>query len=223
MKVTVFTYWRSSSAYRVRIALAYKKVEFEPTYVNLLEGAQLSPDYRKNNPSGFVPCLRIGERTVVESVAILELLEDLYPAPPLYPEDPWARARVRALVETINAGTQPLQNLSVLKHLGGDEAARAAWARHFIARGLAAFEGHMERHAAEGVVGPFACGETLSAADCFLVPQLYNARRYKVDLTPYPRLLAAEGAALATPAVQAARPENQGDARNVSGQGTARS
>ena len=211
-RVLLYTYWRSSSAFRVRIALGHKKIAYEPAYVNLLENEQTSAAYREKNPMGHVPCLVLDGRPVVESVAIVELLEELYPEPPLYPRDPFERARVRALVETINAGTQPLQNLHVRGHLTDDTAKRIAWAQHFITRGFDAFEANMQRNAADGVTGPFAYGSTLTAADCWLVPQIYNARRYKVDVSRYPRILEAERAALATDAVRSALPENQGDA-----------
>ena len=212
-KVVLYTYWRSSSAFRVRIALAHKRIAYESAFVDLLAGAQMAPAYKAQNPAGFVPCLVVDGELVTESVAMIELLEELTPDPALYPKEPLARARVRALVETINSGTQPMQNLGVLKRVSEEQPARVAWATHFIARGLAAFEALMDRNAARGVEGPFAYGASLGAADCFLVPQLYNARRYKLDLSPYPRILAAEAAGLATPAVGAALPENQGDAK----------
>jgi len=212
-KVVLYTYWRSSSAFRVRIALAHKKIAYEPVYVNLLEEAQKTPEYRAHNPAGWIPTLAIGATELTESVALVELLEELVPEPALYPKSPIDRARVRALVETVNAGTQPMQNLAVLKKASEEQEGRTAWAKHFIARGLATFEALLERYAAAGVSGPFAYGASLSAADCYLVPQMYNARRFKVDLAPYPRVVAAEQAALATPAVQAALPENQGDAK----------
>jgi maleylacetoacetate isomerase len=212
-EVVLYTYWRSSSAFRVRIALAHKKIDYQPVFVNLLEGEQLTPQYAAHNPAGWVPTLVLGGKELTESVALVELIEELVPDPPLFPKDPIARARVRALVETINAGTQPLQNTGVLKKASDDQAERAAWARHFIARGLATFEALLARYAADGVSGPFAYGASLGAADCYLVPQMYNARRFDLDLTPYPRVVAAERAALATPAVQASLPEKQGDAK----------
>jgi maleylacetoacetate isomerase len=212
-EVALYTYWRSSSAFRVRIALAHKKIDYAPVFVNLLEGAQQTPEYKAHNPAGWVPTLVLGGRELTESVAIIELLEEVVPEPALFPKDPIARARVRALVETVNSGTQPLQNLAVLKKASAEQEGRAAWATHFIARGLATLEALLARFAADGVAGPFAYGASLGAADCFLVPQMYNARRFKVDLAPYPRVVAAEQAALATPAVQAALPENQGDAK----------
>jgi maleylpyruvate isomerase len=212
MQLALYTFWRSSSAYRVRIALAHKNIPYEARYVNLLENAQRTAEYRKTNPIGHVPALVVDGHPFVESVAIVELLEELFPEPALYPKDPLARAQVRGLVETINAGTQPLQNTSVLQRIGDDLDERAAWARHFIARGLDAFEQHMARHAQAGIDGPFAYGKTFSAADAWLVPQVYNARRYEVDLSPLPRVVAAEAAARATDAVRAAMPEAQGDA-----------
>ncbi len=212
-KVVLYTYWRSSSAFRVRIALAHKKVDYQPVFVNLLEGAQQAPEYKAHNPAGWVPTLALGDKELTESVALIELLEELVPEPALFPKDPIARARVRGLVETINAGTQPFQNLAVLKKVSADPEGRTAWATHFITRGLAAFEALLARYAADGVSGPFAYGTSLGAADCFLVPQVYNARRFNLDLAPYPRIVAAERAALATAAVQAALPENQPDAK----------
>lgn len=210
--LTLYSYWRSSSSYRVRLALALKGVEHQVIPVNLLRGEQSTQEHRARSPMGFVPCLVINGKAFVESVAIIELLEDLFPAPRLYPADPFARARVRALVEVVNAGTQPLQNLSVLRHLSDDQEARAAWSRHFIARGLAAFEAMMEGDAREGVVGRFAYGDAPTAADCYLVPQLYNAKRFSLDLAAYPRLAAAGDELLAMDGIRRAMPENQPDA-----------
>lgn len=209
----LYGYWRSSSAYRVRIALAHKQVPFTSIPVDLLASAQEKPEYKEENPAGRVPCLVLDGKRFTESVAIIELLEELYPAPPLYPNTPVGRAHVRALVETINSAIQPMQNLAVLKRVSAEPAERTAWASHFIARGLATYEALLARYSAEGVTGPFSYGDALGAADVYLVPQLYGARRFNVDLAPYPRILAAEAAALATPAVQAAVPEKQSDAK----------
>ena len=210
--LTLYTYWRSSSAYRVRIALAVKKAAYTPVAVNLLASEQTVSTFVEMSPTAHVPCLVIDGKPLSESVAIVELLEDLYPEPPLFPKDPWARAQVRSLVEIVNSGTQPLQNLQVLKRLSEDKVAREAWSRHFIFRGLTAFEALMARHHAEGTRGRFAYGDTLTAADCFLVPQIYNAKRYGVDLTRMPRIVAAHDAALSTAAVASAIPEQQRDA-----------
>ncbi len=212
MALVLYTYWRSSSSYRVRFALAVKKLAYQSVPVNLREGEQHSEEHRARSPTGYVPCLFIDGRPVVESVAIIELLDELYPDPPLFPRDPWGRARVRSLVEVINAGTQPLQNLVVLDRVGTEAAARKAWAQHFNARGLAAVERLMMLHEKEGVDGRFVYGDSLTAADIFLVPQMYSAQRFGVDLSPYPRAVAAAEAALATEAAQAAMPERQPDA-----------
>lgn len=207
--VVLHSYWRSSSSYRVRIALALKKVPHEVATVNLLDGEQKTEAYMKaRNPMANVPCLVVDGEPFIESVAIIELLEDLYPEPALYPKAPKDRAYVRALVEIINSGTQPFQNLSVLKRLESDDA-RKAWAASFIARGLGAFEAMLGRreHA-----GPFCCGDHVTAADVFLVPQVMGAVRFGVDLTAMPRIRRANEAALALPDLAAARPENQPDA-----------
>jgi len=218
--IVLYTYWRSSSSYRVRFALAAKGIAYESVPINLLQGEQRHPSHAARSPTGFIPCLVVDGKPLVESVAIIELLEELFPDPPLYPRDPWGRARVRALVEIVNAGTQPLQNMSVLDRLSSvhgrkedDAEVRKAWIRHFVARGLAAFEGLMAANEKEGVEGPFAYGATLTAADIYLVPQMYNAQRYGVDLAPYPRAVAAAEMALQTDAAQAALPERQGDAK----------
>jgi maleylacetoacetate isomerase len=212
-KLVLYGYWRSSSSYRVRFALEHKRVPYETVAVDLLKGEQSTPDHKARNPLGFVPCLLIDGVAFSESVAIVELLDDLFPAPPLYPREMYARARVRALVEAVNADTQPLQNRHVLLHVSENADAQKAWAKHFVARGLAAIEGMMEMNAREGAKGRFAFGDALTAADVFLVPQLYNARRFGVDLAAYPRVVAAEAAALETPAAKAAAPEAQKDAR----------
>jgi maleylacetoacetate isomerase len=207
-KLTLSTYWRSSCSFRVRIALGYKKLAYEPLFVNIVEGEQKKPEYLAKNPIGHVPTLTIDGVDYVESVAIMELLEELYPDPPLLPKTPHERARVRALVETINAGIQPLQNLIVLERVGGtDQEKRSAWMKFFIARGLGAFE------ALASDSGPYAFGEHFTMADVCLVPQIYAARRVGVDLTPFPRIVRAEAAASALPFVAAAKPEAQADAK----------
>lgn len=207
-KLSVSTYWRSSCSFRVRIALGYKKLAYESRPVNLLSGEQKTPEYLAENPLGHVPTLHVDGVPYVESVAIMELLEELHPEPALLPKSPQERARVRALVETINAGIQPLQNLTVLERVGGDDQEkRNAWMKFFITRGLAAFE------ALASEKGPFAFGEAFTMADACLVPQIYAARRVKVDLSPFPRIVRAEATASVLPFVAAARPEAQADAK----------
>lgn len=214
-ELVLYTYWRSSSSYRVRIALGYKGLAWKPVHVNILEGKQKEADFGRTSPMGYVPCLLVDGKPFVESVAICELLDDLVPSPPLLPKSPEDRARVRALVEVINSGTQPLQNISVLEELGDDKERRLSWLRHFIGKGLAAFEALAARHEEEsGARGPFAYGETFTLADAFLVPQVYSAKRFGVDLGSFTRVLRADTAALALPFVDAASPEKQPDAKH---------
>lgn len=208
MKPILSTYWRSSCSFRVRIALGYKKVDYEPLLVNLLEGDQKKPAHLAKNPFGHVPTLTIDGVTHVDSIAIMELLEELHPDPPLLPKASHDRARVRALVQTIASGIQPLQNLVVLDRVGGtDQEKRSDWMKFWITRGLGAFEAL----ASEG--GPFAYGTTFTMADACLVPQIYASRRVGVDLTPFPRILRAEAAASELAFVASARPEAQPDAK----------
>ena len=211
-RLVLHGYWRSSSTYRVRFALAVKGLAYETAVVNLLKEEHASPEYRAKSPMGYVPCLVIDGQPIVESVAIIELLDELFPSPALYPREPFARARVRAFVELVAADIQPLQNRHVLLHVSKDPDAQRAWSRHFITRGLAGLEALMDAHARLGVTGPYAYGDTLTAADAFLLPQLYNARRFGVELGAFPRVVAAEAAALATDAARASAPEMQRDA-----------
>jgi maleylacetoacetate isomerase len=206
--LVLYGYFRSSSSYRVRLALAAKAVAYESVAVNLLAGEQRGEEHARRSPTGYVPCLLVDGRPFVESVAIIELLDELFPSPPLYPKDPLARARVRAMVEVVNSGIQPFQNLAVLARVSSDPAVRKEWAAHYNARGLAS----LARMVDERVGGPFCDGDRLSAADLMLVPQLYSARRFGVDVAAWPRLLAAEAATLALPGMTEATPEKQPDA-----------
>ena len=211
-RLTLFNRWRSSCSHRARIALALKGLEYEyvPVRADVADDA-----HGERSPTGYVPALAIDGVTYVESVAIIELLEERFPTPPLYPGDAHGRARVRSLVEIVNSGIQPLQNSSVLAHVAqvtGDPVSSSDWMKHFIARGLAALERAMAMNAREGVVGPYAYGETPTAADVFLVPQVVNAKRGAMDLAPYPRVAACFDAAMQLEAFQTAAPENQVDA-----------
>ncbi len=209
----LYTYWRSSSAYRVRLALGFKGVAYESHYVNLLAGEQHSPEFLAVNPSGYVPCLVVDGVRVVESVAIVELLEETVPNPPLLPRAPFERARVRALVQTINAGIQPLQNLSVLARVSNDPSARTAWLRHFIERGLSTFERLLTQFEAETEErGPFAFGAQFTMADVYLLPQLFAARRNELNIAQWPRIERAEQACAGLAFCRSAHPDAQGDA-----------
>jgi maleylacetoacetate isomerase len=215
-KLVLSNYWRSSCSYRVRIALGYKNLPYEPVFVNIVAGEQQTPEYKAQNPIGHVPTLTVDGVPYVESVAIMELLEELHPDPPLLPKTPHERARVREMVETINAGIQPLQNLAVLDRIGDPKTEhdkRVAWMKHFIPRGLAAYEALVTRAEKDGARGPFSFGATFSMADACLVPQLYAARRVGVDLAPFPRIVRIDAAATELPFVAAARPEAQADAK----------
>jgi maleylpyruvate isomerase len=212
-----YDYWRSSSAWRVRIALHWKRVPFERRAVDLLSDAQHAPEFRAPNPQGQVPVLILpaespGGRPQVlaQSIAILAYLEERFPTPSLLPPAGalWQRARARQLAEMINSGIQPFQNLGVFAWLRqAGVADPQAIARDFNARGLAA----LEQLAGESA-GAFLVADSPTIADVYLTPQLYGARRFGVDLTPYPTLLRVEAAAAALPAFQAARPEKQTDA-----------
>ena len=213
-QLTLYTYWRSSASHRVRLALGYKGLAYDPVYVNLLQGEQRGDAYRQVNPMGHLPCLAIDGVKYVESTAILELLEDLHPEPPMLPKKPEDRARVRALVQIVNSGIQPLQNLIVLDRIGDDKDKRLEWLRFFIQRGLAAWEALASRFDQEtGNKGPFAYGPTFGSADALLIPQLYAARRFGVDLTPYPTVLRVDEATKGLSFVKAADPDAQPDAK----------
>jgi maleylacetoacetate isomerase len=209
MKLVLHHYWRSSASWRVRWALAVKGAAFESVIVDLAEGAQRSPEHLARNPNGYVPVLLVDGRPLAESVAILEWLEETIPAPALYPKEPFARARVRQLVEVVNAGIQPLQNLGVLRRCSPDATEQKRWAAEWNERGMRALEGLLEQTARDFGEGRFCLGDSLTAADLCLVPQVYSARRFGVDLAPFPRVLGAEAAALATPHADGARPERQ--------------
>jgi maleylacetoacetate isomerase len=209
MSTVLYQYWRSSASWRVRWALAIKNIPFTSVPVDITKGEQSTADHRARNPIEHVPALQIDGRWLTESVAIFEYLEETRPQPALYPNDPWLRARVRQVVETINAGIQPLQNLIVLGRVSDDPEAKKAWAVFFNERGLLALERLLEEIAKDTGGGTFCVGHSLTAADVFLVPQIATARRFGIDLGRFPRALAAEKAALATPHADGALPERQ--------------
>jgi maleylpyruvate isomerase len=211
-ELILYNYWRSSSSHRVRIALALKGLEYQYVAVNLVADEQGSASHRARSPTGYVPCLVIDGVPYVESVAIVELLDERFPSPALYPRHHHARARVRELVEIVNSGIQPLQNRHVTHYLSPDLAVQERWVQHFIARGLASFEAAMASGEGEGVRGPYAHGDAITAADVFLVPQVAAARRFHLDLAPFPRVSRAFDEAMKLPAFAAAAPEAQPDA-----------
>lgn len=203
----LYDYPRSSAAYRVRIALNLKGLAWEAIPVNLLEGAQRGEDYRALNPTGLVPSLDTGEGLLGQSLAIIEYLEERFPEPPLLPAGAFARARARALALQVACDIHPLNNLRVLQYLVGefgiDEQQKLAWYHHWLQQGLAA----LERQLASGS-SAFCCGERPGLADICLVPQLYNARRFGLDLAPYPRLVAIDEACSRLESFAAAHPDH---------------
>lgn len=213
--LTLHSYWRSSAAYRVRIGLNLKGLDYaiEPVHLVRDGGEQRSDAYAALNPQKLVPTLQHGERRLTQSLAILEYLDEAFPAPPLLPTDAHARARVRALAMLVASDIHPLNNLRVLQYLkrenGLDQSAIDAWMRHWMQEGFAAMEAML---AGSPTTGRFCHGETPTLADCCLVPQIYNARRFNVSLDAYPEIVRIEANCLALPAFDAARPENQPDA-----------
>jgi maleylacetoacetate isomerase len=209
--LTLYGYPLSSAAYRVRIALALKGVKASTVNKQLRRGEHRQKDYLKINPQGFVPALELEDGTVLtQSLAIMEWLDESHPPPTLLPAEPRARARVRSLCQLITCDIHPLNNLRVLQYLestlGVAQAARDEWYRHWIAAGFVALDDALGRDASRG---RFCCGDQPGMADACLVPQVYNARRYSVDLTPYPRVVAIDAACRELPAFESATPEKQ--------------
>ena len=204
-------YWRSGAAYRTRIALALKGLEFDQQGVDLRTGAQRSEAFFALNPQGMVPALEVDGVVLTQSPAILEWLEETHPDPALLPADPIGRAHVRAMAALIGCDIHPLNNLRVGKALretfGADQAAVDAWAARWIEPGFRALEALVERHGAG-----WCFGAAPRLADCYLIPQIYSARRFNVPLEAFPRLLAIDAAAARHPAFIAAHPDAQPDA-----------
>jgi len=212
MKLVLHGYFRSGTTYRVRLALNWKGAAYDYVPVNLVEGAQSDAAYRALNPQGLVPALIADGTVLTQSPAILEWIEETWPERPLLPADSVQRARVRAFAAAIGCDIHPIQNLRVLKKVraecGGEDAA-PAWARHWIETGFQA----LEALAADGGGSRgFLFGQGPTLAEIYLVPQMYNARRFGVDLAPFPRLVEADAAARALPEFERATPENQPDA-----------
>ena len=205
MKLTLYDYYRSSASYRVRIALNLKGVDYERVPVNLLDGEQRDDAYRARNPQGFVPMLEADGERLTQSLAIIAWLDARFPEPPLRPDDP----HVLALALTIAADIHPVNNLRVMKQLarlGIDQEARDDWYRHWIREGFDALEALAAPRA-----GRFLVGDEVTLADICLVPQMYNARRFEVDLSPYPTLVRADAAASCARRLRR-RPSRQGRA-----------
>jgi maleylacetoacetate isomerase len=211
----LYSYFRSSAAYRVRIALNLKGLAYETVPVHLTRGGgeQLAPGYRKLNPQALVPVLEDRGSVLTQSLAIIEYLDEVRPQTPLLPKDPVARARVRALALAVACDLHPLNNLRVLNYLTGPmglgDDAKRTWYHHWIAEGLGALEASL---ASDPETGRFCHGDAPGLADCCLVPQLANAHRFKCDVSPYPTVLKIEKHCQALEAFQRAAPDQQPDA-----------
>ena len=210
----LYTFFRSSASYRVRIALNLKGLDYQQIPIHLRRGGgeQLSAAYRAVNPQSLVPALEDDGRILTQSLAIIEYLEERYPEPPLLPRDAADRASARSMALLIACEVHPNQNLRVLNHLKSDHHQSdddiTRWARHWIDLGFSA----LEKMVSAAKPARFCCGETPTLADICLVPQLGNARRFGVDLSKYPKLLDIERTCMSLPAFASAAPENQPDA-----------
>ena len=210
----LYTFFRSSAAFRVRIALNLKGLQYESLPKAFARNEHRAPDYLALNPQGLIPALAIDGVVLSQSVAIIEYLNDRHPAPPLLPEDPIDRARVRSMAMAIACEIHPLNNLRVLNYLRDqlrqDDAGIGTWYRHWVTEGFRGLEVQAREFSANG---RYCFGEAVSLVDVLLVPQMFNARRFKTDLTPFPTLVGISTHLEALPAFAAARPEVQPDAQ----------
>jgi maleylacetoacetate isomerase len=219
----LYTYFRSSSAYRVRIALNLKQVEYESVFVHLVRdgGEHKKPDYLNKNPQGLVPLLEIAEDAgtpatyLSQSLAMMEYLEEVYPEPALLPENPLARARVRSLTQTVVSEIQPLNNLRVPTYLVSEfkikEEQKLGWTQHWVKLGFTALEKMLVD---SPQTDQYCHGDTPTIADCCLIPQVYNAQRFNCPMEDYPTIQRINENCLALPAFSQAAPENQDDANS---------
>lgn len=210
----LYTYFRSSAAYRVRIGLNLKGLDYEAVPIHLVRGGgeHLSDAYRLLNAGAMVPTLVDGDAALGQSLAILEYLDEIHPQKPLLPADPLGRARVRSLALTVACEIHPINNLRVLKYLTGvlhvSEELKMQWYRHWIEEGLGTLETRLAREPQTGV---YCHGDTPGLADCFLIPQVFNAERFQVDLTPYPTVVRIHRACSELQDFAAAHPAQQPD------------
>jgi maleylacetoacetate isomerase len=208
----LYSFFRSSAAFRVRIALNLKKLPYEAVFIHLRRNDQSKPDYLAVNPQGLVPALEDGGELLIQSLAIIEYLDETYPEPPFLPARAAERARVRGLAEIVACDIHPINNLRVLRYLksplGHDDAAIGEWYNHWIAAGFAAFERLL---AGSPHTGRFCHGDTPGLADLALVPQVVNAERYRLDMAPYPRIREVFGHCMALEPFAAAHPQRQPD------------
>jgi maleylacetoacetate isomerase len=210
--VTLYGYFRSSAAYRVRIALNLKKLDYETVSIHLQKdgGMNLKPEYRAINPQMRVPTLKLDDGALLtQSLAIIEYLDEVHPQPPLLPRDPVARAKARAIAQLIACDIHPLNNVAPLRYLKSplahDQDQIDTWYRHWVTTGFDALEVMLGS-------GPYACGSEVTLADVCLIPQVANARRFKVAMERYPKIAAVDAACNKLPAFEKAKPDNQPDA-----------
>lgn len=205
----LYSYFRSSAAYRVRIAMNLKGIDYEIIPVNLLTGEQKSDDYKQLNAEGLVPALETDQGLLTQSLAILEWLEEQYPNPPILPKDGWQRAQARSLAYAVSCDIHPVNNLRILKYLQNDmqqsDEDKIIWYKHWINTGFSAFEQKLAEH-------KYCCGEQPTIADICLVPQVFNALRFKVDMDAYPKISGVYEHCNQLKAFIDAAPENQPDA-----------
>lgn len=209
----LYTFWRSSAAYRVRIALHLKRLPFESVAKRFAAGEHRQPDFLALNPQGLIPTLETSQGALAQSLAIIEYLNEVHPEPELLPRDAYARAQVRAMAGIIACDVHPINNLRVLNYLRGplerSEVQVHQWVRHWIAAGFESLEVLARRHSNDG---RHLFGDTVTLADLCLVPQMYNARRFGCELDSYPTLVAIDAHLCSEPAFKAAMPEAQADA-----------
>jgi len=207
--VKLYSYFRSSTSYRARIALNLKGLSYEQAAVNLLKGEQAGGEYKAVNPQGRVPSLDLDGPVLIQSPAIIEYLEEVYPDPPLLPRDPLARAKIRAVCAVIACDIHPLNNsgaLAFLKNrMNQHQAAVDEWFAHWVHQGLSTVEALVEP-------GPYAFGDRVTLADVYIVPQLFNARRFNVPLDAYPKIASIDAACASLDAFRDAAPASQPDA-----------
>jgi len=212
--VKLYTYFRSSASYRVRIALAWKGITHDDAYLNLPKSEHQSDEYRAVNAQGLVPALEDAGRVLIQSLAIIEYLDERYPKPPLLPADPLDRAYVRALSQIVACEVHPLNNTRTLKYIrkayGLDDAGINTWYRHWIAEGLGMLERYLDR---ERRASKYCYGDQVTIADCCLVPQVFNAHRYECDVKPYPQVMRIFDECMKLGAFVSAQPSKQPDAQ----------
>ncbi len=206
----LFTYYRSSAAYRVRIALNFKGIQYDAVPINLLTGEHKEEKYQRISPQGLVPALRLDDRKIMtQSTAILEWLEESHPAPALLPDDSYQRGVVRSWANIVACDIHPIDNLRVLNYLvgelGANDEQKQAWYQHWIKLGFDVLESQIKAN-------PYCHGDQVSMADIYLIPQVYNALRFKFDMTSYPKILSVYERCNQLDAFIQAAPENQPDA-----------